>query len=140
MKKQISTFLLVALAGFTSYAQCNKKINLSANSTEYLSGTGEVQKTDAQLTTIVYDSKEISILAGDNAMDGTVNSITCDWKTPFKEGKTIIKATISNPNGQNMNLILTIEGKDGKNMMMAVFEEMPDLKIRMPVDKFEEKM
>jgi len=79
-------------------------------------------------------------LAGDNAMDGTVNSITCDWKTPFKEGKTIIKATISNPNGQNMNLILTIEGKDGKNMMMAVFEEMPDLKIRMPVDKFEEKM
>ncbi len=140
MKKQILTFLLVALAGFTSYAQCNKKINLSANSTEYLSGTGEVQKTDAQLTTIVYDSKEISIMAGDNAMDGTVNSITCDWKTAFKEGKTIIKATISNPNGQNMNLILTIEGKDGKNMMMAVFEEMPDLKIRMPVDKFEEKM
>ncbi len=139
MKKQILTFLLVALVGLTSYAQCDKKIMLSANSTEYLSGSGEVEKTDEQLTTVEYDAKEISIIAGDNAMDGTVNSITCNWKTAFKEGKTIIKATISHPNGQKMNLILTIEGKDGKNMMTAVFEEMPDLKIRMPVDKFEEK-
>lgn len=138
MKKQILTLLLVAIAG-GSYAQCDKKVFLSASGTEYLNSSNEVQRTDENITTVEYDSKNIVIVPGDNTMEGTVNSITCDWKVPFKEGKTILKATLSNSNGQAMNITITIEGKEGKISLMAEFDEMPDRKVRLAPDKFEEK-
>jgi len=79
------------------------------------------------------------IMPGDDVLQGTVNSITCDWKTPYKEGKTVIKATMSSPGGQTMNMTITIEGKDGKNIFMGEFNESPDRKVRLTLEKFEEK-
>jgi len=78
-------------------------------------------------------------MPGDNTMTGTIDSISCDWKTPYKEGKTVIKTVLSGENGRTMNGTITIEGKDGKLLLMAEFEEMPETKIRVMLDKFEEK-
>lgn len=139
MKKQILTLLFVAAAGISSYAQCDKKIILSASSTEFLNSANEVQRTDDKTTIVEYDSKSIMIMPGDNILEGSVNSITCDWKTPYKEGKTVIKATMSGPGGQTMNMTITIEGKDGKNIFMGEFDESPDRKVRLTLEKFEEK-
>lgn len=138
MKKQILTLLFVAIAGI-SYAQCDKKVFLSAGATEYLNSSLEVQRTDENTTTVEYDSKSIIIMPGENVMEGTVNSVSCDWKVPFKEGKTVLKATMSNAGGQTMNLTITIEGKDGKITLLAEFDDMPDRKVRLTPDKFEEK-
>ena len=139
MKKQILTLLFVAAFGISSYAQCDKKIILSASSTEFLNSANEVQRTDDKTTIVEYDSKSIMIMPGDDVLQGTINSITCDWKTPYKEGKTVIKATMSSPGGQTMNMTITIEGKDGKNIFMGEFDESPDRKVRLTLEKFEEK-
>jgi len=139
MKKQILTIMLAALAGFSSYAQCDKKIVLSASSTEYLNAANEIQNTDDKTTTVEYDSKGVVIMPGEDVMEGNVNSISCDWKVPYKEGKTVIKATLTRSNGQVMNIIITIEGKEGKLTLLAEFEEAPDRKVRLTLDKFEEK-
>ena len=137
MKKQVLTILFVAIAGFSSFAQCDKRSVLSSSTTEYLTSTGEVRKTVDEVTTIEFDSKTISIAPGDHTMDGTINSISCDWKTPYKEGKTVIKSTISMGEGQTMDVVITIEGKDGK--VVLLFEENPEKRIRVTLDKFEEK-
>jgi hypothetical protein len=135
MKKQILALLLVA-AGFSSYAQCEKKSVLTSSTTEYLTSTGEVRRVKEEITTIEFDSKTITIAPGDHVMDGTINSITCDWKTPYKEGKTVIKSTIA-MGDQSMDVVITIEGKDGK--IILLFEENADKRIRVTADKFEEK-
>lgn len=139
MKKQILTVVFAVAASLGSYAQCDKKIVLTASSTEYLNSNNELQKTDEETTVIEYDSKEIVIKPGEHTMEGTISSITCEWKTPFREGKTVIKAVISRPSGETMNMIITIEGKDGKNVLVGEFEGMPDRKVRLTLDKFEEK-
>lgn len=139
MKKQIFILLLVTATGFSSFAQCDKKNVLTSSVTEYLNNSGEVQRTQDENTTIEFDSKSISITPGDHTMDGTINSISCDWKTPYKEGKTVIKTVISGESGRTMNGTITIEGKDGKLSLTAEFEEMPDTKIRVMLNTFEEK-
>ncbi len=139
MKKQILIVLLLSAAGISSYAQCDKKIVFTSGKTEFLNSNNELQKTKEELTTVEYDSKEIIITPGDNIMEGTVNSVSCDWKTPFKEGKTVIKATLTSANGKTMNMTITIEGIDGKLTLLGEFDEMADRKIRLTPDKFEEK-
>ena len=139
MKKQLLVLMFVAVAGMNSFAQCDKKIIITSAQTEHLDAKDEVQKTDEELTTVEYNQKEITITPGDHTMEGTINSITCDWSTPFKVGKTVIKTTINNPDGQSMNFTITIEGKDGKISFLVAIDEMPDRKIRLTVDKFEEK-
>ena len=138
MKKQILLLLLASVTGACSFGQCDKKILLSASSFENLNGSNEVQGKDDRAITIVYDSKLISFTPGDITLEGTVNSITCDWKIPFKEGKTVIKATITRTDGSTVNTTMTIEGKGGKNSLIAEFEESINQKMRITLEKFEE--
>lgn len=140
MKKFILAGLFVIAAGISSFAQCDKKVIISSTKTEYLDANGDVQRSVDEITSIEYDKKDIIINHGDNpSMQGTIDSMTCDWKTPFKEGKTVIKTSITNPQGQTISLTITIEGKEGKINFLAEMAEMPDQKIRIVVEKFEEK-
>jgi len=138
MKKQILVLLFAITAGTSSFAQCDKKVTLVSSITEYLNSSFEVQRTANETTTIDFDSKEIFVTPGEQTMDGKINSITCDWKTAFKEGKTVIKTVLNGQNGQSMTATITIEGKDGKITLLAEFEESPDMKVRLVADKFEE--
>jgi len=137
MKKQILTLLFVAAAVISSYAQCDKKSVLTSSVTEYLTSSGEIRKSVEEQTTIEFDSKTISIAPGDHTMEGTIDSISCDWKTPYKVGKTVINTSIASPDGRIMNAMVTIEGREGK--ITLLFEESPDRRIRITLDKFEEK-
>jgi hypothetical protein len=51
----------------------------------------------------------------------------------------VIKAPIVDPRGDVKNLTITIEGKEGKLVLLAEAEERPERKIRIVIDKFEEK-
>ena len=64
----------------------------------------------------------------------------CSEDKKYKEGKTVINTTISNENGDGeKDYTLTIEGKDGKITLIAESVQDPDKKLRLPLDKFEEK-
>jgi len=139
MKKQFLILALILTAGISSFAQCDKKNVLTASSTEYLNSNNELQKTVDEITTVEYDSKSITVMPGDHTMEGTISSATCDWKTPYKEGKTVLKGIISNPRGEPMNCTVTIEGKDGKTTLLFEAVESPNRKIKITLDKFEEK-
>lgn len=138
MKKQILLLLLSVVTGIFSYGQCDKKIMLYSSSFEMLNAADEVQLKDDRSISIVYDSKLILFTPGDITMNGTVNSIKCDWKTPFKEGKTVIISTITRTDGTTVNATLTIEGKNGQTILIAEFEGSDFQKLRLSLEKFEE--
>jgi hypothetical protein len=135
--------LVVGVLTFTtlkSFAQCDKPITLSSLKTEFIDASGIVQDSKDEKTIVEISKTNVVITPGeDDQMNGTIKSYFCDWKVPFKEGKMIIKAVLENDRGETKNLTITIEGKDGKLTFLGEIEEMPDRKVRLTVDKFEEK-
>jgi len=138
--KKIILPILFLIAGISVYAQCDKRVIITSSKTEYLDADGNVQRSVDETSIVEFDSKEIIITPGDDpVMKGTISSFTCDWKTSFKEGKTVLKTTLTNGQGQNFGLTITVEGKDGKISFLAEIDEQPGQKIRIVVEKFEEK-
>jgi len=140
MKKFLIAFLLAGVACIPGYSQCDKRVIVTSSLTEYLNANNEVQRSKEEISYVEFDSKEIVITPGDDAaVTGAIKSFSCEWKTPFKEGKTVIKSTVTDPRGETFNITVTVEGKEGKLSLLLEIEEKPDRKIRLLVDKFEAK-
>jgi len=141
MQKMFIVLVLLSTVALVSYGQCDKKVVITSSKTQYLGADSAVQRTEDEQSTIEFDKTNITIIPGsaDHKMTGTVKSYVCNWPTAFKDGKTSIKAAVTNDNGQTMNLTITIGGKDGKINFLAEVDEEPEKKIRLIVDKFEEK-
>ena len=140
MKKTFFLSLLV-IAGMISYAQCDKKFVLTSSRTEYLNATNVLQRTVDETTTIEVGKSEITIAPGreEDKFQGVIRSSVCDWAVPFKEGKTIIKAAVTDPGGDVKNVTITIKGKDGKLILLIELDDDSEKKIRVAIDKVEEK-
>jgi hypothetical protein len=140
MKTLLSAILLISSTMFC-FGQCDKDVRLTASKTEYLDGTGVVQRTVDEQSTIEIGKTDIMIQPGndDHKMNGTIQSTTCTWGVPFQEGKTVIKALFKEPTGEERHATLTIEGKAGKVTFLMEVAEMADRKILVSADKFEEK-
>src|SRR5882757_4766856 len=106
----VATILLtVATAG---YSQCEKKIILSAAKTDHLAADSSVQRSEDGAITIEFDKTTFIVNPpNESPLTGKVNSFTCNWPTPYKVGKTEMKVTLINPQGESHNLTVTIEGK-----------------------------
>ncbi|WP_128548243.1 hypothetical protein [Larkinella soli] len=141
MKKLLCTALLLASCLTVSFGQCDKELKLSTSKTEYLDGSGTVTKTVEENSIIEIGKSEIVIRPGnaDHKMNGRIQSATCTWNTPYKEGKSVIKALFTDPSGDQKNATMTIEGKEGKVTFLMEIAELPERKIRVSVDSFEEK-
>jgi hypothetical protein len=140
MKKMIF-ILLVLVCSTTVFAQCDKILVLTSSKTDFLDASGTLKKSEDENTVIEIAKTEMTITPGgeENKMSGPVKSVVCNWKTAFKEGKTIIKAILTDRSGDAKDVTITIEGKDGKVTLLAEVDEMPDHKIKVTLDKFEEK-
>ena len=133
-------FSLLLITSGAAVAQCGKTVILTSALTEYLDAGYTVQRTVDENSSISIDSSQLIITPGDqNKMVGAITSSTCNWKQPFKEGKSVIKATFTRDGQQKMNATITIEGKDGKVTLLMDMEQMPDRKIRITANKFEEQ-
>lgn len=138
--KQLLLAALLLGAGHIGYSQCDKKVQLTASKTEHLGADSGVQRTDDEKTVIEFDRSTISITPGNDKMTGKVNSMICNWTTPYKVGRTQMKVTLTNPQGESKDLTITIEGKAGKVIFLAELDDAPDKKIRLVADKFAEKL
>lgn len=139
MKKIIISVSLLVLFCTVTYAQCGQKGILTASKTEYLDPNGEVERTVDEKTVIEITKSDVTITLPERVMTATIKSDSCNWKEPFKEGKSIIKGTLTDGQGDVKNVTFIIEGKDGKVNFLAQLDEMPDRRIRVIADKFEEK-
>lgn len=139
--KKIIFILLVLVCSTTGFAQCDKILVLTSSKTDFLDASGTLKKSEEENTVIEIAKTEMTITPGgeENKMSGPVKSVVCNWKTAFKEGKTVIKAILTDRSGDAKDVTITIEGKDGKVTLLAEVDEMPDHKIKVTLDKFEEK-
>jgi hypothetical protein len=141
MKKISILLVLLAALTFNSYSQCDKKIILTSSVTEYLHADSTVERTEDEHTQVEFDKNTITIIPGsdDHTMTGTIKSISCNWSTPFKEGKTVLKIALTHDGNQTVDVTITITGKNGKISFLAEVDQENGKKIRLVVDKFEEK-
>ncbi|MBC7904844.1 MAG: hypothetical protein H7Y27_15570 [Gemmatimonadaceae bacterium] len=140
MKKILFAGLLL-LAAAATQAQCDKKIILTASVTQYLGEDSSVQRSVDEATSIELDKNVMILIPGseEKKRTGTIESFTCNWSTPFKDGITIVKTTLTNASGDARKMTITIEGKNGQITLHAVMDENPGRIIRLRADKFEEK-
>jgi hypothetical protein len=143
MKSLFIALFLTAAVGTMSHAQCDKKVSLTSSKTEHFDATGALKHAEDEKTVVEFDKSDITVSItkddGDQKMTGKVKSNICTWKVPYKEGKTMLSITLTNDNGEARDFAVTIEGKDGKIALWAESKEEPDDKIKLDVDKFEEK-
>jgi hypothetical protein len=123
-----------------SFAQCEKNLVLTSSKTEHMNANGEVQRTDDETAQIELSKTAVNVSVNDeHKITGTIKSQTCDWKIPFKEGKTVVKSVVANDRCEERNVTITIEGKEGKVTLLFEMDGMPDDRIRVGIDKFAEK-
>jgi len=143
MKSLFIALFLTAAVGTVSYAQCDKKVSLTSSKTEHFDSSGALKHAEDEKTVVEFDKSDITVSVtkgdGDRKMTGKVKSNVCTWKVPFKEGKTMLNITLTNDGGESRDFTVTIEGKDGKVALWAESKEEPDDKVKLDIDKFEEK-
>jgi hypothetical protein len=138
--KTIILFLSLLIAGSTiCFAQCDKKVIFTTSKTEHLDPSGAVTRTDDEKAVVEIGKAALTITVNDeHKMTGPIKSNSCNWSVPFKNGKTVIKATLTDDSGSDKNVTITIEGKDGKVTLIFESEDMPGDRIRVAADKFQE--
>src|ERR1700749_4880010 len=118
MKSIIFSILLLAAGSTVCFAQCDKKLTLSASKTQHLDGDGNLKDTRDEKTTVEITKTDITVSItndnGDEKMTGKVKLVSCEWKTPFKDGKMVISTALNNGNNEDRNFTITIEGNNGK--------------------------
>lgn len=138
--KNLLSFAFLLLGSTLSFGQCDKDIILTTSKTEYLNGSGVVERTEDEQSTIEIGKSQVMISPGNNhKMIGTIQSTTCNWGKAYQEGKTVVKAVFEDPSGEQRHATLTTEGKAGTVTFLMEIAEMPDKKIRVTVNSFNEK-
>ena len=118
MKSILIALFLLAAGGTMSFAQCDKKVSLTSTKTQHFDAGGALKHADDEKTVVEFNKSEITVTItkddGDQKLTGTVKSTNCDWKVPFKDGKTTLNIALTNGGGESRDFTVTIEGKDGK--------------------------
>jgi hypothetical protein len=142
MKTIILSTLLLAATCAISYAQCGKKFTITTSKTEHLDSKGNLTRTEDEKAVVVISKTNIDIAVnnenGDHKMTGSIKGDTCNWPVAYKEGKTVIKGVITNENGNEKAVTITITGHDGKVMLLFELEGEPDDRIQVAADTFVE--
>ena len=143
MKSILIALFLLAAGGTMSFAQCDKKVSLTSTKTQHFDAGGALKHAEDEKTVVEFSKSEITVTItkddGDQKLTGTVKSNVCDWKVPFKDGKTTLNISLTNGGGESRDYTVTVEGKDGKVTLWAESKDEPDDKIKLDIDKFEEK-
>jgi len=141
MKNLLFLLVLLLFVQLCGFAQCSEEVILSASKTEYLNGSGVLQRTVDESSTIEISKTRVVIKPGnaDQVMSGAITSDTCNWKSPYTEGLTVIHALFDDSSAEPRHVTLKLEGASGKITLLMEIQEMPDRKIRVNIDKFAKK-
>ena len=97
---------LIVMSATVSFAQCDKKVKFRSSKTDHVDSGGNLTRTQQEDAIVQVGKSTVAItVSGESRGIFTIKSMTCDWKVPFKEGKTTIKASMD-----GLNVTLTFEG------------------------------
>jgi hypothetical protein len=143
MRSIFMTCLLLVAGSTIAMAQCDKKVSLTSSKTQHWDDHGTLKHTDDEKVVVEFTKSDMTVSidhdGNQQQLTGKVKSDTCDWKIPFKDGRSRFHVTLNNDNGESRDYTMTITGKDGKLSFTAESKDEPDDIIKLDIDKFEEK-
>lgn len=141
--KKMCAFLSVALLMCTAgFAQCDKDVVYHSDKQEIFAADGQLQdtKSDAISMTIIKEKMVLEVPDKGDALSATIKETDCQWKEVFKEGKVTYKAEFrKQQTGETSDGTILIEAKDGKLAIQVEIQAMNGRKVKLWVNKYEEK-
>ncbi len=140
MKQKILLLAVIAGLSIAARAQCDKNVLLSFSKMEMFDSSGNLLREKPDKSLLKITKQEVVITPDaieERAIKGEPRIISCEWKDPFKNGKTVLKSQLVEPSGEVKDATITIEGKDGKITVFVELEQMPNLRIRLTTESFE---
>lgn len=138
MKTILVSFILF-VSSLQAISQCEKKVTWYGSKGEMFDTNGTLLDTKVDSIFFETDPQKITLRfkTDQKSLEGTVKEKTCDWKEPFRNGKTVYHTTVS-LDGNPSNAIFTVEAKDGKVTLSLAIEAMADKKFLIYIDRYEE--
>ena len=138
MKTFIAIIILV-VTGIQANSQCDKKIKWSGAKGEMYDTNGGLLDTKLDSIFLETGPQKINLRfqSDDKDLDGTITDKTCEWKEPFKNGRSVYHAMV-NIEGAESKATFTIEGKDQKITLSVEIEARQGRRFVIYFDKYEE--
>ena len=138
MKAILISFILFA-ASLQAISQCDKKVTWYASKGDMLDANNTLLESKKDSIFLETDPQKITLRfkSDQKQLEGMVKEKTCDWKEPFKNGKTVYHATVS-IDGSPSNAIFTVEAKDRKITLSLEIEARVGRKFLIYIDRYEE--
>lgn len=138
MKTILISFILF-VTSLQAISQCDKKVIWYASKGDMFDAHGTRLDTKEDSIFLETDPQKITLRfkSDQNSLEGTVKEKTCDWKEPFRNGKTVYHTTVS-IDGRTSNAIFTVEAQDRKITLSLDIEDMKDKKFLIYIDRYEE--
>ena len=137
--KTILLWFIIFATSLQAISQCDKKVTWYASKGEMLDISGALLDTKIDSIFLETDPQKIKLRfkSDQKTLEGTVKEKTCDWKEPFRNGKTVYHANVTVESGTS-NAIFTVEAKDGKITLTLTIDARADKKFLIYIDRYEE--
>ena len=138
--KVILAFVLLVITGIQANSQCEKRVIWHASKADMFDVNGNLLQSKEGIIVFETDSQKVSLNFKESTeagLEGMVIKKTCDWKEPFKNGKTVYHTPVS-IDGKTSNAIFTLEAKEGKIVLSVEIEIMDGKKLLIYIDNYEE--
>ena len=131
--------VMLIITGMQANSQCDKKIKWYAAKGEMYHTNGNLlyNKQDSVFLETGPQKISLKFQSDDQALEGVIKEKICDWKDPFKNGKTVYHTDVS-IDGMNSNATFTVEAKDKKITLTVEIEARKERKFLIYLDKYEE--
>ncbi len=121
-------FLALATSFTASYcvAQCNDTVTYFSSKAEFLDNSGKVERSEDGKVTVKVSPSSFVLMHNDDdndTMNGEITNFSCEWKEPFKNGKTFFNAKLIEKSGESGDATVSIEGKEGKQTILINFKK-----------------
>jgi hypothetical protein len=117
MKKILLSLIMLVVFGINGFSQCDKKVTYTASHAAMSDIGSNVKDTLREKITVQTSKTSVKLTHNDkedDALSGEVTDFSCQWKDSFTNGISVLKCSLSEPNGNKSTATLTIEGKAGK--------------------------
>lgn len=137
MKAILLSILFVT--SLQAISQCDKKVTWYASKGDMFDATGTLLDSKVDSIFLETDPQRITLRfkSDQKSLEATVREKSCEWKEPFKNGKTVYHTTVS-IDGNSSNAIFTVEARNGKVTLSLDIEAMAEKKFLIYIDRYEE--
>jgi hypothetical protein len=137
--KAILVFFILFVSGLQAISQCDKKVTWYGTKGEMFDASGTLLDTKEDSIFLETDPQKITLKfkSDQKELEGTVTEKTCDWKEPFRNGKTVYHTSVS-MDGTTSKAIFTVEAKDQKITLSLEIESMAGRKFLIYLDRYKE--